>query len=96
MKPNPYSRYTTFATEYRDSGYIAPKRILSRPEQQAIAIHALLNDGEWHTASEIAAHIGVSSHRHVQNMMQALKEPLLIASGQQGYCIPNKNTVLIA
>jgi len=48
------------------------------------------------TALKIAAHIGVRSTRHVNNMMQALKEPLNIASGQQGYCIPNESTILIA
>ena len=91
---NPYERYTKAANEYLNGGFKA--QFPNRTEQQVIAIHALLNDGEWHTASEIAAHIGISSHRHVQNMMQALKKPLLIASGQQGYCIPQKHTVLIA
>lgn len=94
--PNPYSRYTTFATEYRDSGYAPPQRILTRPEQQAIAIHSLLSDGKWHTAKAIASHIGVKSTRHVNNIMQALKVPMAIASGQQGYAIPNKSTILIA
>jgi DNA-directed RNA polymerase sigma subunit (sigma70/sigma32) len=93
---NPYDRYTKFANEYTQSSFVVPKRILSRPEQQVITIHALLNDGEWHTAAEISQHIGLKSHRHVQNMMQALKEPLGIASGQQGYCIPNESTILIA
>ena len=96
MNRSQINAFTTFATEYRNSGYITPKRILSRPEQQAIAIHSLLSDGEWHTAAEITEHIGGNSKRHVQNMMQALREPFKIASGQQGYCIPQKHTVLIA
>ena len=90
-----YTPYTTFVTEYVKD-FTAPNRILSRPEQQVIAIYELLSDGEWHTAKAIAQHIGVKSTRHVNNMMQVLKKPLLIVSGQQGYCIPNKNTVLIA
>lgn len=94
--PNPYTRYTAFATEFAASGYATPQRILSRYEQQAIAIHALLSDGEWHTAHQIMSALGLCSKRHVQNIMQSLKQPLGIASGQQGYCIPQKHTVLIA
>lgn len=93
---NSYYRYAKFAIEYKNNNFEPLKRVLTRAEQQAIAIHALLNDGEWHTASEIAAHIGISSHRHVQNIMQALKAGFAIASGQQGYCIPQKHTILIA
>jgi|GEM_PF-2492597 len=96
MKPNPYDRYTIFAKEYIKDNCIAPKRILTRPEQQAIAIHSLLSSEEWRTAKAIADHIGVKSTRHVNNIMQALTTPFAIASGQQGYCIPNKNTILIA
>jgi hypothetical protein len=92
---NSYAPHLTFAQEYIAAKYIAPKRILSRPEQQVIVIYELLSDGEWHTAKNIAEHIGVKSTRHANNMMQSLKKPLLIASGQQGYCIPQKHTVLI-
>lgn len=90
-----YTPYKIFAAEYVKT-FTAPVRILTRPEQQAIAIHKLLSDGEWHTAKAIAQHIGVKSHRHVNNIMQALKAPMAIASGQQGYCIPQKHTILIA
>jgi len=93
---NSYSPHLAFAQEYIAAKYKTPKRILSRPEQQTIAIYELLSDGEWHTAKAIAQHIGVKSIRHVNNIMQALKKPLLLASGQQGYCIPQKHTVLIA
>jgi hypothetical protein len=92
---NSYAPHLAFAQEYIAAKYIAPKRILSRPEQQTIAIHEFLSDGEWHTAKDIAERIGAKSTRHVNNMMQALKKPLLIVSGQQGYCIPQKHTVLI-
>ena len=93
--PNPYVRYTKFATEFAASGYATPQRFLSRAEQQTIAIHALLSDGEWHTAQQIMSALGLCSKRHVQNIMQALRSPLGIASGQQGYCIPQAHTVLI-
>jgi hypothetical protein len=92
---NSYTTHIAFAQEYIAAKYIAPKRILSRPEQQVIAIHELLSDGEWHTAKAISQYIGVKSTRHVNNMMQVLKKPLLIASGQNGYCIPQKHTILI-
>ena len=95
MNRSQTNAYTKFATEFAASGHIAPKRILTRPEQQAIAIHTLLSDGEWHTAKAIASHIGVKSTRHVNNIMQALKVPLAIASGQQGYTISSNNTILI-
>ena len=95
MKTNQYALYTEFAIEYTSANFTEPKRILTKPEQQAIAIHSLLSDGEWHTAKEIASHIGVKSTRHVNNIMQALKVPLAIASGQQGYTIPSNNTILI-
>lgn len=96
MKTNQYALYTEFAIEYTSANFTAPKRILTKPEQQAIAIHALLSDGNWHTAADVTAHIGIKSKRHIQNIMQALRVPFEIASGQQGYTIPNKNTVLIA
>jgi biotin operon repressor len=92
---NPYDRYTKFATEYSNGGFIAPKRILGKAEQQVIAIHNLLNDGEWHTAQEISDLIGVSK-RTVHNVMRSLINPFAIASGQQGYTIPQKHTILIA
>ena len=94
--PNPYVRYTKFATEFAASGYATPQRFLSRAEQQTIAIHALLSDGEWHTAQQIMTALSLCSKRHVQNIMQSLRSPLGIASGQQGYCIPQAHTVLIA
>ena len=96
LNPNPYDRYTVFATEYAANKFKAPKRILSKAEQQAIAIHALLSDGEWHTAADVMAHFNLKSKRHIQNIMQSLANPLAIASGQHGYCIPNKHTILIA
>lgn len=80
-----YARYTTFATEFATSGYATPQRFLSRAEQQAIAIHALLSDGEWHTAQQIGDALGFCSKRHVQNIMQAMRSPLGIISGQHGY-----------
>ena len=95
MKPSPYDRYTNFATEYADSGFTSPKRYLNKSEQQAIAIHSLLSDGKWHTARDIMTHLDLCSKRHVQNVMRSLVTPFAIASGQQGYCIPNKNTILI-
>ena len=96
MNPNPYTRYTVFAAEYAASGFIPPNRHLSKAAQQTIAIHSLLSDGEWHTATKIMAHVNLCSKRHVQNVMRSLITPLAIASGQQGYCIPNKHTILIA
>ena len=95
MKPNPYDRYTKFAAEYAKGGFIAPKRYLNKSEQQTIDIYTLLSDGEWHTAQEISDLIGISK-RTVHNVMRSLTTPFAIASGQQGYTIPNKSTILIA
>jgi hypothetical protein len=86
--PNSYDRYTTFAAEYASGGFITPKRYLSKSEQQTIAIHLLLSDGQWHTAQEISVLTQVSK-RTVHNIMRALIKPLGIASGQQGYTIPS-------
>jgi len=94
-KPNPYDRYTKFAAEYANGGFIAPKRYLNKSEQQTIDIHALLSDGNWHTANEISELTQISK-RTVHNVMRSLTTPFAIASGQQGYCIPQKHTILIA
>jgi hypothetical protein len=91
-----YAHYTRFAAELATNGYKAPKRHLTNGERHVIAIYELLKDGEWHTASEVMTEIESISKVHTQNLIRSLKEPLAIASGQQGYCIPNKNTVLIA
>jgi biotin operon repressor len=93
--PNPYDRYTKFAAEYANGGFIAPKRYLNKSEQQTIDIHALLSDGNWHTANEISELTQISK-RTVHNVMRSLTTPFAIASGQQGYCIPQKHTILIA
>lgn len=90
---NPYDRYTKFATEYADSGFVAPKRFLNKSEQQTIAIYTLLSDGEWHTAQEISDRAEVSK-RTVHNIMRSLITPFAIASGQQGYCIPQLTNTL--
>lgn len=93
--PSNYSRYTAFATEYALSGFIAPKRYLNKSEQHAIAIHSLLSDGEWHTAEEISQMFSLKKTT-VRHIMQALANPFKIASGQQGYSIPQPHTILIA
>jgi len=93
LNPNPYDRYTRFATEYADSGFTSPKRYLNKSEQQAIAIHSLLSDGSWHTAKTIMAHLNLCSKGHIQNVMRSLVTPFKITSGQQGYCIPNKKPI---
>lgn len=90
-----YTRYTTFAAEYANGGFIAPsKRYLKRSEWQVIAIYQLLKDGNWYTAHQIAELLELKKST-VQNIMQAIANPFGIASGQQGYCIPNRNTILI-
>lgn len=90
-----YDRYTRFALEYASNNFVAPKRHLKIAEQQAIAIHSLLSDGKWHTAQEIGELLDVSK-RTTHNIMRSLITPFAITSGQQGYTIPNKNTILIA
>ncbi len=90
-----YSRYAAFATEYALSGYIAPKRYLNKSEQHTIAIYSLLSDGEWHTAKEISQMLSLKKAT-VRHIMQALANPFQIASGQQGYSIPQPHTILIA
>ncbi len=94
MSKNPYNRYQQIAISYKANGYLYPKRTLKIAEQQVKAIHDLLSDGEWHTAQEIGELIDVS-RRTTHNIMRQLITPFAIASGQQGYCIPNKNTILI-
>jgi hypothetical protein len=82
-----YAHYTKFAATFAANDYKAPKRHLTNGERHVIAIYELLKDGEWHTASEVMEKIGSTSKAHTQNLVRALKEPLAIASGQQGYCI---------
>ena len=95
MSKNHYDRYQQIAISYKDNGYLLPKRNLKIAEQQVKAIHDLLNDGEWHTAQEISELIDVSK-RTTHNIMRQLTKPFNIASGQQGYCIPQPHTILIA
>ena len=91
-----YTHYTKFAAEFASNGYKAPKRSLTSGERHVLAIYKLLKDGEWHTASEVMQVTGSQSKTHTRNFIRSLKQPLAIASGQQGYCIPNQSTVLIA
>ncbi len=93
--PNPYDRYQKIAIAYKANGYSYPKRTLKIAEQQVKAIHDLLSDGEWHTAQEIGELIDVS-RRTTHSIMRELIHPFEITSGQQGYCIANKDTILIA
>lgn len=93
---NQYTHYTRFAAEFTANGYKSPNRKLTNGELHVIAIYELLKDGEWHTASEVMALTGSTSKQHTRNFICSLKQPLAIASGQQGYCIPNENTILIA
>ena len=93
---NQYTHYTRFAAEFAANGYKPPKRRLTDGERHVIAIYGLLKDGEWHTATAVMAITGSQSKTHTRNFICSLKQPLAIASGQQGYCIPNKSTVLIA
>jgi biotin operon repressor len=88
-----YARYTKFALEYVANG--KPNRHLNNSEQQTIIIYTLLNDGNWHTAEEISQKLNLKKST-VRHIMQALANPFYIASGQQGYCIPQKHTILIA
>ena len=91
-----YTHYTKFAAEFAANGYKAPKRRLTDGERHVITIYDLLKDGRWHTATEVMAITGSQSKTHTRNFLCSLKQPLAIASGQQGYCIPNQSTVLIA
>ena len=90
-----YTRYTKFALEYINNDYTKPNRYLNKSEQQTIIIYTLLNDGNWHTAEEISQKLNLKKST-VRHIMQTLAEPFYIASGQQGYCIPQKHTILIA
>ena len=93
--PNQYAHYTKFAAELAANGYKAPKRRLTNGEHHVIAIYDFLKDGDWHTATEVMAITGSQSKTHTRNFLCSLKQPLAITSGQQGYCIPNKSTILI-
>lgn len=90
-----YAPLTTFAKQYADNEYKAPKCHLKIREQYIITIHKLLSDGKWRTSQEISKELGNLKKSTVQHIIQAIAKPFAIASGQQGYCIPNKNTVLI-
>ena len=93
---NQYTHYTKFAAEFAANGYKAPKRSLTSGERHVLAIYDLLKDGEWHTATEVMAITGSKSKAHTRNFICSLKAPFAIASGQQGYCIPQAHTILIA
>ena len=93
--PNQYAFYTKFAHEFAANAYKAPKRSLTSGERHVIAIYELLKDGEWHTALEVMQVTGSKSKTHTRNFIRSLMTPLNIASSQQGYCIANKNTILI-
>lgn len=94
--PSQYAHYTRFAAEFTANGYKPPTRRLTSGERHVIAIYDLLKDGKWHTASEVMELTGSKSKAHTRNFIRSLMTPLAIASGQQGYCISNKSTVLIA
>lgn len=91
-----YAHYTRFAAAFTTNGYNPPERSLTSGERHVIAIYSLLSDGQWHTATEVMAVTGSKSVIHTRNFIRSLREPLAIASGQQGYCIPQAHTVLIA
>ena len=90
-----YARYSKFALEYASSQFTKPNRYLNKTEQQTIIIYTLLNDGNWHTAEEISQKLNLKKST-VRHIMQALAKTFYIASGQQGYCIPQIHTILIA
>jgi len=94
--PSQYEHYTRFGAEFASNGYKVPKRSLTSGERHVLAIYELLKDGEWHTAREVMQITGSKSKTHTRNFLRSLIAPFNIASGQQGYCIVNKNTVLIA
>ena len=94
--PNQYAHYTRFAAELAANGYQSPNRRLTEGERHVIAIYELLKDGRWHTSQEVMALTGSKSKKHTRNYLRSLMTPLGLASGQQGYCIVNKRTVLIA
>jgi hypothetical protein len=93
---NQYTHYSKFAAELAANSYKSPNRKLTDGERHVLAIYELFKDGQWHTATEVMALTGSKSKQHTRNFIRSLKAPLAIASGQQGYCIPNKSTVLIA
>lgn len=90
-----YTHYTRFAAEFVANGYKAPSRSLTSGERHVIAIYELLKDGEWHIALEVMQVTGSNSKTHTRNFLRSLMNPFNIASSQQGYCIMNKNTILI-
>jgi hypothetical protein len=95
MNPQ-YTHYSKFAAEFAANHYHCPNRKLTDGERHVIAIYELLKDGDWHTSKEIMLATGSKSKQHTCCFMRSLKNPLGLASGQQGYCIVTKHTVLIA
>jgi hypothetical protein len=63
-------------------------------QQKAIAIHALLSDGEWHNAKEICKAIGLCD-RTTRNLVGALKEPFGLASHtRRGYQMATEGSII--
>ena len=93
---NQYTHYTRFAAEFAANHYHCPNRKLTDGERHVVAIYELFKDGQWHTAQEVMQLTGSKSKQHTRNFLRSLMTPLGLASGQQGYCIVTKRTVLIA
>jgi hypothetical protein len=92
---NQYEHYTRFGAEFTSNGYKAPRRSLTSGERHVLAIYKLLKDGKWHTASEVMQVTGSKSKQHTRNFLRSLMTPLGLASGQQGYCMVNQNSILV-
>ncbi|MBD2364502.1 hypothetical protein H6G36_25570 [Anabaena minutissima FACHB-250] len=63
--------------------------------QHAISILRILDDGEWHTAGEIAAELGIGK-KYVRDILRTCKDPWgLAVSNPKGWMLVKENSVII-
>lgn len=63
--------------------------------QHALSILKILDDGEWHTAGEIAEQIGIGK-KYVRDILRACKDDWGLAfSNPQGWMLVKDNSVII-
>jgi biotin operon repressor len=63
--------------------------------QHAISILKILDDGEWHTAAEIAEELGIGK-KYVRDILRTCKEPWgLAVSNPHGWMLVKPDSIII-
>lgn len=63
--------------------------------QHAISILKILDDGEWHTAAEIAEELGIGK-KYVRDILRTCKEPWgLAVSNPYGWMLVKNSSAII-